>query len=102
MTPVTSWASDSRKALVALTLGFLVITTLLTVGGLVDLHDRKTWNQRGRYESGPRWYRIDAVQNPEGFKQVIMFRYVLPVTIFGTATVICLLGAFAQPKKRAS
>jgi hypothetical protein len=102
MTVGHSWASDSRKALLALTVGFLVVTTLLVLGGLIDLHDRKTWNQRGRYESGPRWYSIDAVQNPDGFKQVIMFRYVLPITVFGTATVICLLGALAQPKKRMS
>ncbi|HWW11910.1 MAG TPA: hypothetical protein VN018_05285 [Brevundimonas sp.] len=99
MTARRSWASNPRHALMVLAGAWLAATLLFVVGGVADLHDGKTWNKRGRYEGGPRWYRIVQAENPKGFKAVVVFRYVLPITILGSATLVCFLGAMAQPKR---
>lgn len=99
MTATQSRFLDPRYALTVLGMAGLIVTILIVGGGIFDLHDGKTLNQRGQGGSGPLWYPIVAAENPSGFKSVLIFRYVLPVVIFGTATLVCFLGAAAQPKR---
>jgi|GEM_PF-5860022 len=67
----------------------------------IDLHDGRTWNKRGRHGTGPLLYVIDKTENPSGFRITVMSRYVLPVTLLGTISLVCLLGALSQPKRNA-
>ena len=99
MTAPRSRFSGPRYALTALGVAALVFTSLFVLGGFIDLDDGKTWNKRSRYESGPLWYPVVEAESPKEFRSVLMFRYMLPVVIFGTATVVCFLGAAAQPKR---
>lgn len=87
-----------RRALFTLSAGFLVITAVWTIISAVDLHDGRTWDRRGRYEPGPRWYPVSAEQNPSTFKLIMVLRFGLPVILLGTIGLICLVGALAQPK----
>jgi hypothetical protein len=102
MTVPQSRFLNPRYALWALTLFWLVLTALFAGAGVLDLHDGETWNRRGRHSSGPLFYPITTAENPKEFKAVLLFRYVMPITILGTATLVCLLGAVAQPKRSMS
>jgi len=90
---------EPRNGLLALATMWTVATAAFLIGGVVDLHDGDTWNKRSRYEAGSRWYKIVEADNPKGFKSVVMLRYVLPTTIFGTGALVCFVGALAQPRR---
>lgn len=89
-----------RKGLLMLASAGLVFALLFTVGGVVDLHDGETWHKRHRRHGAERWVRIVEAEDPGGFRSVLLLRYILPVTIFGTASLVCFLGGAAQPRSR--
>ena len=76
----------------------MVVTAAWTIVSAIDLHDGHTWNSRSRREPGPRWYPVDAWQNPSTFKAIVALRFGLPVVLLGTIGFVCLVGALAQPK----
>lgn len=84
-----------RDKLFALAGGFGAAVAVWLLVGVIDLHDGRTWEHEGR--SGP-WYVIDKAVDPSDYRSMVMFRYVLPVTLLGTISLVCLLGAFVQPK----
>lgn len=97
MTGRSSPAIGPRKALLMLGVGGLVGAVLFAVGGVVDLNDGETWHKRSRRHGADRWVQIVQTENPKGFRTVLLVRYVMPVTILGTASLVCFLGAAAQP-----
>jgi len=91
----------ARRTLLVLSGGFGVVLMLWLAAWVADLHDGRTWNERSRYEAGPRWVITDRIEDPSGFRMTMMVRYVLPVTMLATISLVCLLGALSQPKVRA-
>jgi len=90
-----------RDTLFALAACFGACTALWVSVGVVDLHDGRTWNERRSHGAGRGWYMIDSAENPSVFRFTIMTRYVLPLTLVGTITVVCLLCGLSQPKRDA-
>lgn len=98
MTGVLRPPISPRKGLFALASGFMAIALLWAIGSVADLYDGKTYNERGRYSSGPKWYPVTAKENPSTFKAIVVLRAGLPVILLGTIGCVCLVGALAQPR----
>ncbi len=90
-----------RRTLFSLAGGFGAAVAVWLLAWGADLHDGRTWHKRSRYETGPLFYAIDNRENPSSFKITVMTRYVMPVTLLGSISLICLLGGLSQPKGKA-
>lgn len=76
----------------------MAVAAIWTMVSIIDLHDGHTYNERGRYRAGAKWYPVTAGENPSAFRAIVMLRFGMPVVLLGTIGSICLTGALAQPK----
>lgn len=104
----------ARRTLTLLSVSFGAAFVLWSAFCALDFRDGVTWNERSRqsrYEAYndngvmvrrrlPRFYAVSRAENPKGYKMIVVLRGMMPTALFGVASVVCGLGAMAQPGRK--